>query len=57
MEEGRPMTKENPERPTETGTQSRGEAMSALDRIRKGARGEKTLRLTLLRQSSEVGAV
>jgi hypothetical protein len=57
MKEGRPMTKENPERPTATRTQSRGEAMSGLDRIRKGARGEKTQRLTLLRQSSEVGAV
>jgi len=35
MEEGRPMTKENPEKPTVTRTQSRGEAMSGLDRIRK----------------------
>jgi hypothetical protein len=37
MEEGRPMTKENPEKPTETGTQSLGETMSGLDRIRKAA--------------------
>jgi RNA-directed DNA polymerase len=48
MKEGRPMTKENPERPTATRTQSRGEAMSGLDRIRKAARGDKTLRLNNL---------
>ena len=48
MKEGRPMTKENPERPTATRTQSLGEAMSGLDRIRKAARGEKTLRLNNL---------
>ena len=37
MKEGRPMTQENPERPTATRTQGRGEAMSGLDRIRKAA--------------------
>ena len=47
MKEGRPMTKENPEKPTATRTQSRGEAMSGLDRIRKAARGDKTPRLRL----------
>jgi hypothetical protein len=48
MKEGRPMTKENPEKPTAPRTQSRGEAMSGLDRIRKAARGDKTLRLNNL---------
>ena len=48
MKEGRPMTKENPEKPAATRTQSRGEAMSGLDRIRKAARGDKTLRLNNL---------
>ena len=47
MKEGRPMTKENPEKPTATRTRSRGEAMSGLDRIRKAARGDKTPRLRL----------
>lgn len=42
------MTEENPERPTVTRTQCRGEAMSGLDRIRKAARGDKALRLNNL---------
>jgi hypothetical protein len=45
MKKGRPMTRENPEKPTATRTRSRGQAMSGLDRIRKAARGKKTLRL------------
>jgi len=49
MKEGRPMTKENPEKPTVTRTQSLGQAMCGLDRIRKAA--------TLWRHSSKVGAV
>jgi group II intron reverse transcriptase/maturase len=48
MKEGRPMTKENPEEPTATRTQSRGEAMSGLDRIRKAAGEDKSLRLNNL---------
>ena len=42
------MTRENPEKPAATRTQSRGEAMSGLDRIRKAARGDKTQRLNNL---------
>jgi hypothetical protein len=45
MKKGRPMTRENPEKPTAARTQNRGQAMSGLDRIRKAARGKKTLRL------------
>jgi group II intron reverse transcriptase/maturase len=48
MKEGRPMTKENPEEPTATRTQRRGQAMSGLDRVRKAAREDKRLRLNNL---------
>ena len=48
MKEGRPVTKENPEKPTVTWTQGRGEAMSGLDRIRKAAREDKGLRFNNL---------
>jgi len=42
------MTKENPEEPTATRTQSRGQAMGGLDRIRKAAGEDKGLRLNNL---------
>jgi RNA-directed DNA polymerase len=42
------MTKENPVEATVTGTQSLGQALSGLDRVRKAARGDKGLRLNSL---------
>lgn len=42
------MTKENPEEPTATRTQSRGEALNGLDRVRKAAREDKNLRFSSL---------
>lgn len=54
------MTKENPEKTAVTRTQSRGETLTGLDRVREATRRDKNLRLnnllhhvtlTLLRES------
>ena len=51
-QEGRPMTKGNPEQSPVTRTQGRGQALSGLDRVREAAS-----QLAFLRQIPEVGAV
>ena len=46
--EGRPLTKENAEKPNPCRTQSRESGPSGLDRVRKAAKGDKQLRFTAL---------